>query len=74
MEYVGHTRPIFPEHSPLRVDAGTPAAGFGFKVVAVALTTAVPELSAGVGLGVVVPLDHVLPTGTRVQSLTAPLT
>ena len=66
------THPSLQTHSLLRVDAGVLAASFSLKVVCVALTTSVPELSAGVGLGVVVPPDYVLPTGTGVQRLTAP--
>lgn len=46
--------------------------GFGFKLVGVAVTTTEPELSAGVGLGVVVPADHVLPAGSWVQGLVTP--
>lgn len=47
------------------------AVGFRFKVIGVALATAEPELSAGVGLGVVVPAYQVLPAGSRVQRLSA---
>lgn len=57
---------------PLREDAGMFTLGFRFKVVGVALATTEPELSAGVSLGVVVPAYHVLPAGSRVQTLTTP--
>lgn len=66
-----HT-PFFP-NSLLRVDAGVPAVGFSLKVICIALTASIPELGTGVGLGVVVPLDYILPAGTWVQRLTAPL-
>lgn len=51
--------------------AGFPAAPLTVKPVLVSKATSEPELSAGVGYGVVVPLHHVVPTRPRVQSLVA---
>lgn len=72
IERVGFAYTLFSKHSLLCVDAGIPAVSFSLKVVCIALTASIPELCAGIGLGVIVPLDYVLSTGTWVQRLTAP--
>lgn len=55
------------------LDAGFSASLLRLKLVAVSQTASKPELSAGVGCGVVVPLDYVLAARPWVQDLVAPL-
>ena len=57
----------------LDLDAGFSAALLGLKLVAVSLTTSEPELSAGIGRGVVVPLHLVVPARSWIQRLVAAL-
>lgn len=57
----------------LELDAGFTALLLGLKVVFVSEAAPEPELSAGIRRGVVVPLHHVVPTGSRVQDLVAAL-
>lgn len=57
----------------LGLDAGFSAALLSLKPVAVSQTASEPELSAGVGCGVVVPLHHVITTRSWIQGLAAPL-
>lgn len=57
----------------LDLDAGFSAAPLRLELVAVSHAASEPELSAGVGCGVVVPLHHVVPAGSWIQGLTAAL-
>lgn len=57
----------------LDLDAGLSALLLSVKLVAVSSTASEPELSAGIGCGVVVPLHHVFPARSWIQGLTAAL-
>lgn len=58
---------VWPRRHALRNDAGVTANPFCFEAIVVSVATAVPELGACVGCGVVVPPDQVVPACARVQ-------
>jgi len=62
---------VWPRRHALRNDTGVTANPFCFEAIVVSVATAVPELAACVGCGVVVPPDQVVPTCARVQGLPA---
>lgn len=57
----------------LDLDAGLSALLLSVELVAVSPTASEPELSAGIGCDVVVPLHHVFPARSWIQGLTAAL-
>lgn len=57
----------------LDLDAGFSADLLSLELIAVPLTAAEPELSAGVSYGVIVPLHHVVPARSRIKGEAAAL-